>query len=110
MNKLSVGLTALIFANCATAAPIAAAAAVGGPSLHLEVGGALAARSAIGSDRFLCADNARCRFDVPGGAMLEIIASGPPRHQYMWTGCTSMPAANRCLVRISDRPVLISVR
>ena len=96
MTRTPIVFAAVVFLSGIAAAPVARASDLA--ELRLTVGPRLTAAVRTADMHLSCSDDARCRFEVPSGSALEIVASGPTGHRFQWTGCKSQSQADRCLV------------
>jgi len=97
------------FAMCLWAG-VPAHAQAGGESLRLRVGPGIDASIATATMHFSCSDDADCRFDVPRDSTFDVVARSNRARELRWTGCKSLPGANRCRVEVRDAVVLVTVR
>ena len=84
--------------------------AKGSADLFLDVGTGITVRGNSRLGKFMCSDEARCRFQVPQNQAIDMIAYAPSGHRLSWIGCTTQSAADRCTVAASANPRRITIR
>ncbi len=78
-----------------------------GQQLHLTVGQGVIVRSEDG--RFMCANNARCRFE-PESNVLVLRAEGRAGQPLHWTGCSTASSSGACVVDLASGRASVEIR